>query len=185
MPRLLILNHHGASVPSLIERVREAGASFTVIEPRDVNRSSAVGFDGVIASGGYLGAENYRTVLEVYSRFLEDLDLPFLGICLGLKILGYYYGARMRRIAPAVGTYTLRFQRDYPLAPGVRECLVYQSHKYELLPPLPEVLENYATDGSPIQAVKAKGVERYGLQFHPEMSEYPARAMVANFVSLC
>ncbi|MDA4131766.1 MAG: hypothetical protein OK454_01395 [Thaumarchaeota archaeon] len=185
MPRVLILNHHGLSVPSLIERVRETGASFKVIEPRDVNRSSAVGFDGVIASGGYLRAETYRKDLEAYSRLLDEIELPFLGICLGLKILGHHYGARMRRIPPAVGTCVVHFEHEYPLAPGVRECTVYQSHRYELLLPLPHALENYATDGSSVQAVKIRGTERYGLQFHPEMSDYPARAIVEKFVSLC
>ena len=99
--------------------------------------------------------------------------------------MGHYYGARMRKIPPAVGTYAVRFQRDYPLAPGVLKCTVYQSHRYELVLPLPPVLENYARDGSPVQAVKTKGMDRYGLQFHPEMSENPARAIVENFVSLC
>jgi len=185
MSRLLILNHHGASVPELIARVRETGVSFEVIEPDEVGRSSAQGFDGVIASGGYLRAETYKTELQAYSAFLEDLDRPFLGICLGLKILGHVYGARMKRIPPAVGTYTVHFQREYPLAPGVQECKVYQGHKYELLPPLPDALENYATNGSPVQAVKVKGKDRFGLQFHPELSENPARAIVQNFVSIC
>jgi GMP synthase-like glutamine amidotransferase len=177
MPRLLILNHRGASVPTLIERVRETGASFEVIEPESVKRSSAQGFDGVIASGGYLRAESYRTDLQAYSQLLEDLDRPFLGICLGLKILGHCYGA--------VGTYVVHFQREYVLAPGVRECTVYQSHRYELLQPLPEALENYATNGSPVQAVKTRGTDRFGLQFHPELSEKPARTIIQNFVSLC
>jgi imidazoleglycerol phosphate synthase glutamine amidotransferase subunit HisH len=91
----------------------------------------------------------------------------------------------MRKIPPAVGTYVVHFQRDYPLLPGMRECTVYQSHRYELLPPLPEALENYATNGSPVQAVKTRGMDRFGLQFHPELSEKPARAIIKNFVSLC
>jgi GMP synthase-like glutamine amidotransferase len=185
MPSLLILNHHSASLQALIDRVAEAGANSVVIEPMELKQYSAQGFDGVIASGGYLSAATYKADLQTYSQFLKDLDRPFLGICLGLKILGYCYGARMRKIVPAVGTYIVRFQREYPLAPGVRECAVYQSHKYELLSPLPGALENYATDGSPVQAVKVRGRERYGLQFHPEMSGSPASQMIKRFVSLC
>lgn len=184
MPRLLVLDHHGASVPALMERLRETGASSVVVESRDLP-SSARGFDGVIASGGYLSSETYKKDLENYSRFLAGLDRPFLGICLGLKILGHCYGARMRKIIPSVGAHVVRFQRDYPLAPGVRECTAYQAHRYELLLPLPESLENFASDGSPVQAVKVRGTQRYGLQFHPEMSESPPRDMVKNFVSLC
>ena len=156
-----------------------------VVEPENVRRSSAAGFDGVIASGGYLRAASYKTDLNNYSQLLDDLDRPFLGICLGLKIMGHYYGARMRRIEPGIGLDTIRFERDYPLAPGVRECAVYQSHSYELLPPLPDALENYASGASPIEAVKTRDKQRFGLQFHPELSGMPAGAIVRNFVSLC
>jgi len=182
---LLVLNHHGPSVPALIERVRESGASYFVLEPKDLELNSALGFDGVIASGGYLSGKTYKTDLSSYGRFLDHLDRPFLGICLGLKILGYCYGARMRKTPTPLGTHVVRFLREYPLAPGVAECSVYQAHRYELLLPLPEALENYATDGSPVQAVKVRGKERYGLQFHPELSGSPAREMIQRFVSLC
>jgi GMP synthase (glutamine-hydrolysing) len=185
VPKLLVLNHHGSSVSALIERLGESRASLTVVEPADVRPYSARGFDGVVASGGYLRAETYRRELDVYSRLLEDLDRPFLGICLGLKILGRHYGARMRRIAPAVGTYRVHFVREYPLAPGILDCSVYQGHQFELIPPLPDVMENYATDGSPVQAVKIRGSERYGVQFHPELSGDPACQILENFVALC
>jgi len=185
VPRILILNHHGPSVPSLIERVRESGASFSVLEHGEVRAGSARGFDGIIASGGSLPARSYRDDLQRYFEFLDELERPFLGICLGMKILGSYHEARMRRILPVEGAHKIRFFREYLLAPGVAECSVYGSHRYELIPPLPPELENYASDGSPIQAVKVVGRERYALQFHPELSEVPARSIVANFVSRC
>lgn len=185
MPRILILNHHGPSVPSLIEQVRVTGASFELLEHGDVGARSAQGFDGVIASGGSLPLQSYREDLRRYFELLDGLERPFLGICLGMKILGCYYEVRMRRIVPVEGAHTIRFFRDYPLAPGVIECSVYGSHRYEFLSPLPPEIENYATDGSPIQAVKVLGRERYALQFHPELSEMPARSIVANFISRC
>lgn len=183
--RILILNHHGPSIPFLVERVRESGAAFELVEPSDVSSSLAKGFDGIIASGGFLPAGSYREDLKRYYRFLDALERPFLGICLGMKILGSYYGARMRKISPFEGVHLIRFNREYPLAPGVGRCTVRGSHRYELLTPLPAPMENYATDGSPVQAVKIVGEERYALQFHPELSEMPARSMVANFVSIC
>jgi len=185
VPRLLVLNHHGASVPALIKTLNETGATLKIIEASEVRPSSAAGFDGVVASGGYLRSEAYREELGVYSQMLDDLDRPFLGVCLGLKILGHHYGARMRKIEPAVGMHHVRFLREYPLAAGIRECDVYQGHKYELIPPLPEAMQNYAANGSPVQAVKISGLERFGVQFHPELSGEPAVGIVRSFVSLC
>ncbi len=185
MPKLLVLNHHGASVPALIKALNETGATLKIIEAAEVKASSATGFDGVVASGGYLSIKTYRQELQVYSQILNELDRPYLGVCLGLKILGHHYGARMRKTEPAMGIYHVRFLREYPLAVGLRECSVYQGHKYELIPPLPEMMENYATNGSPVQAIKISGLERYGVQFHPELSGEPAAGMIRSFVSRC
>lgn len=185
MPRLLILNHHGPSVPALLASVEETGAGFEVIEPRDVKAGVEAGFDGVIASGGFLSAQTYRQDLERYGALLEELERPYLGICLGMRILAHFYEARTRRVSPVLGMQTIHFERDYPLAPGVRECSVYQGHKYEVLFPLPAELENYPVEDGTVQAVKIKGMQRYAVQFHPELSERPARAVISNFVALC
>lgn len=185
MPRLLVLNHHGTSVPALIKTLNETGATLKIIEASEVKRSSAAGFDGVVASGGYLTAKTYKEELAAYSQMLDELGRPFLGVCLGLKILGHHYGARIRKTEPATGMHRVRFLREYPLAAGIRECDVYQGHKYELIPPLPEVMKNYATNGSPVQAVKISGLERYGVQFHPELSGEPAVGIIRSFVALC
>lgn len=185
MPRLLVLNHHGTSFPFLIKGLEATGAELNVIEASEVTPSSPRSFDGVVASGGYLASRTHRKELEVYSRMLDELERPFLGICLGLKILGHHYGARMRRIDPAMGMQPLHFVSEYPLAAGILDCLVYQGHKYELIPPLPSEMENYATDGSPVQAVKIRGKQMYGVQFHPELSGEPAIEILRSFVSLC
>jgi GMP synthase (glutamine-hydrolysing) len=185
LPKLLLLDHHGASVPALVQSIKEAGCGLDVVQPEKVTRSSAAGYDGVIASGGYLRSESHGKVLQAYSGLLEDLDVPFLGICLGMKVIGYCFGARIRRIPPAVGMQVVKFHREFPLAPMVEECLAYQSHKYELLLPLPGRLENFATGESPVQAIKAKGRELYGVQFHPELSQGKTRSIIENFVARC
>ncbi len=184
--RILILNHRGGSVRSLITCVKTTGADFDLLEPEAVKDSSrAEEYDGVIASGGCLRAGNHRDILRWYSDLLSKLNVPFLGICLGLRILGYCYGARMRKIPLVVGSYTVRFHREFPLAPTLRECTVYESHRYELIPPLPETLDNYASNTSRIQAVKVKAREQYGVQFHPEVGETPAGIIIKNFTSIC
>lgn len=185
MPKLLVLNHHGASFPALIRGLEATGATLKVVEASEVTPSSPRSFDGVVASGGHLSSQTRLKELRVYSRMLDELGPPFLGICLGLKILGHRYGARIRRIEPAVGMQPLHFIREYPLAPGIRDCSVYQGHKYELIPPLPAEMENYATNGSPVQAVKIRGKEMFGVQFHPELSGKPAIEILRSFVSLC
>ena len=99
--------------------------------------------------------------------------------------MGHCYGARMKRVSPIAGMRRLRFLREYPLAPGITECDVYQNHTYELIAPLPDGMENYATDDGSVQAVRITGTDRYGVQFHPEASGEPALGILRAFVSLC
>ncbi len=185
MMKLLVLNHRGLSVDELVGLVGGLGAEFDLVEPESIAGPLPVsGYDGVIASGGYLRAAQRQETLRRYSAFFQGLERPYLGICLGMKILGFCYGARIGRTPPVVGE-TLISLRGFPLSPGLSEFRVHQNHRYQLLPPLPNSLEDFTAAGGPIQAVKVAGRDLYAVQFHPEVGESPARVIVANFVSLC
>jgi GMP synthase-like glutamine amidotransferase len=62
---------------------------------------------------------------------------------------------------------------------------VYQNHRYELIRPLPPVLEDFTAGEGPVQAVKVAGEDRYAVQFHPEVGGGPAQGIISNFVVLC
>lgn len=185
MVKVLILNHRGVSVDSLVGLVRSQGAKVDVIEPEVLAGPLPVsGYDGFMASGGYLKSSNYRESLQKYSGFFSDLERPFLGICLGMRILGHCYGARTRRIAPAIGDYLVSLE-GFPLCPELSEFLVYENHKYELMRPLPTALQDFTAGALAPQAVKVAGKDQYAVQFHPEVGDGPAQVIVRNFVSVC
>ncbi len=185
MTKVLVLNHHGNSLSSLLELVLGLGASIDLVEPEALTSPFPVGgYDGVIASGGYLKLATHRETLRRYSDFFGELDSPFLGVCLGMRILGHCYGARIGKMTPVVGEHRVSL-RDFPLCPGLSEFVVHQNHRYGLLPPLPITLENFTKDTDSIQAVKVNGKEQYAVQFHPEVGESPARVIFQNFVLRC
>jgi GMP synthase-like glutamine amidotransferase len=185
MTYLLVLNHRGVSIDALVGLLTSLGAEVDLIEPESIHGPLPIrGYDGVVASGGYLRSATRQETLRRYSAFFEELESPYLGICLGMKILGFCYGARLGKTPPVVGS-SLISLRGFPLAPDLSDFKVHQNHKYQLLPPLPDSLENFTAEGEPIQAVKVAGRDLYAVQFHPEVGESPARIIVANFVSLC
>jgi GMP synthase-like glutamine amidotransferase len=185
MTKLLVLNHHGLSIEALVGLLASLGADVDLIEPESIMGKLPVReYDGVVASGGYLKSATRQETLRRYSSFFEELDSPYLGICLGMKILGFCYGARIGKTPPVVGE-SLISLRGFPLSPSLGEFKVHQNHKYQLLPPLPRSLENFTAEGQPIQAVKVMGRDLYAVQFHPEVGDSPARVIVANFVSMC
>jgi len=182
--KLLVLNHRGLSVDSLVAALRRAGAGTDLVEPEEFAGPVPAGrYDGVVASGGYLRASARSTTLGRYSDLFRDLDRPYLGVCLGMKILGFCYGARIGNVGPVVGTRRVSLD-GFPLCPGLAEFTVHQNHRYELLRPLPPSLRDYTSAG-PTQAVKVEGRDLYAVQFHPEVGTSPARVIFENFVSLC
>ncbi|MGA2199029.1 MAG: hypothetical protein ABSG45_03740, partial [Nitrososphaerales archaeon] len=125
-----------------------------------------------------------RETLRRYSVFFEELERPFLGVCLGMRILGHCYGARIGMIAPVIGEYRVSLS-GFPLCLGLSDFTVHQNHKYQLLRPLPSSLEDFTAGGNPIQAVKVRGKRQYAVQFHPEVGESPAQVILENFVLMC
>ena len=185
MVRLLVLDHRGVSVDSLVNVVRSLGATVDLVEPESIAGPLPVtGFDGFIASGGYLRSATHRATLLRYSVFFQDLEAPFLGVCLGMRILGHCYGARVGKIPPLIGEYRVSL-RGFPLSPGLTDFAVHQNHKYQLLHPLPGSLEDFTSDGNQVQAVKVVGKSQYAVQFHPEVGESPAKVIFENFLSEC
>lgn len=184
--RILLLDHRGRSVPELVSYL-ERRVSLERLRPEEVKRrgsSLASEFDGVVASGGYLPSAAYRGALAWYQELLSGSDRPFLGICLGMKILGCCYGARLRRIEPVVGVRPLRFESDYPLAPGIRTMEVYENHGYELIPPLINPLTNYASGSSPVEAVRVEDRDQFAVQFHPELGGAQT-IILDSFIDVC
>jgi len=184
--RLLVLDQRGQSVSELIEYLHPR-TSLDRVHPEDVRRASsslASEYDGVLATGGFLKSESRGSVLQWYREFFAETDRPFLGICLGMKILGFCYGARMRRIESDVGLRVITFEREFPLAPGIRTMAVHENHRYELVPPLPDPLQNYANGGSPVQAMAVTGRPQFAVQFHPEVGS-TATIVLDSFLELC
>jgi len=183
--KLLVLNNKSETLEQLLGFLEDRGLSYHVKTPMEP--LSLQNYQGVIISGGVLPGGRYREMLEWYRRLLNSTLLPTLAICLGLRILGYCYGSRMRRLEKAEkGVVTLRFFREFPLTPGRKELTVYEDHDYELLSLL-EPLENHASSPtSKIQAVKHKAKPLFGVQFHPEVAAGNEGSIVLeNFVKLC
>jgi GMP synthase-like glutamine amidotransferase len=129
-------------------------------------------FDGAIALGGSLGADDPR-LLET-RRWIRDSvrsGLPFLGVCLGGQLLAAALGARVRRDRPEAGVHDIFLteagERD-PLFAGLpRRLEVFGWHEDAFdLPPGAVPLA-----GSLVCTYQAFrfGAAAYALQFHPEV----------------
>jgi GMP synthase (glutamine-hydrolysing) len=183
--KILVLNNKSETLKELLGVLESFKAAYDVRQPMESLNLKA--YAGLIVSGGSIPGKTRREHLEWYCRLYGFAEIPVLAICLGLRILGYCHGCRMKRLSPSeIGLTWIRFFREYPLAPGKSELLVYENHDYELLD-LKGPFENYASaEVCKIQAVKHRFKPFFAVQFHPEVGEgNEGPLIIENFVKLC
>lgn len=185
MLKILLLSHKSEYFHRLHAYLNSMNVNVTVKVPSP--SLSFEGFDGVILSGGSLAKDSYKGVLSWYSSVIPKLDIPVLGICLGFKILGACYQARIRRLeVDEHGVKNVEFFRDFALLPGRKRLAVYEDHSFELIGPQ-YPLENYGdSDQCKVQAIKHVDKPQFAVQFHPEVTEENEGHLVLDgFIQYC
>jgi putative glutamine amidotransferase len=171
--------------------VREAGG-VPVILPCEPDCAAAYVklCDGLVLSGGGDPAterwgqpthaqarrmDPQRQAFEV--ALLEALDrdeeLPVLGICLGMQLMGLHKGARLAQYLPtSISTAQCHSPgRDHPVTGALGTGLVHSNHRQALADPGALRVIARAEDGL-IEAVRDEARPFYvGVQWHPERTQ--------------
>ena len=152
----------------------------TQILANDTPISELRKLNGLVLSGG-AARVGLTGELGNCAAYLE-LDVPILGICAGHQFMAGYYGGRAAEApAPEFGAAIIN------LIDGTPESqTVWESHNDEVVE-LPEGFRITASSEScEIQAMENSSLNRFGLQFHPEVndSEYGSK-IFENFVDIC
>lgn len=143
--------------------------------------------DGLILSGG-AARVGLTGELGNCGAYL-GLDIPILGICAGHQFMAGFYGGRADEApAPEFGAATISLvDGGGPLFAGTPDTqTVWESHNDEVV----EVPEGFritaSSESCEIQAMENETLDRFGLQFHPEVndSEYGGQ-IFENFVEIC
>ncbi|CAA7601041.1 Glutamine amidotransferase type 1 domain protein [Acididesulfobacillus acetoxydans] len=200
---LLIINNYVTNadlglreMQALGETCRElAGIEYKVLHFSELGGDVTAALPSLqaVISGGY--RDSYESFdLDIFGSEFEltcALRVPFLGICGGHQHLALAYGGSVRRCYygnEEKGFTSVGVIKQSRLTDGLpEEFPVFQYHNCEIaeLPPGFEVLMQ--SQKCRIQAVKLKGKEVYGVQFHPERfdAEHSAgRTILANFFRL-
>lgn len=144
--------------------------------------------DGLILSGGAPRIDDKELKLGNTDEYLDRLDIPILGICVGAQYIARYYGGEAGSAeTPEYGKTDVKVIEENDLFRGIpREFVAWESHNDEIkkLGPDFEILAR--SDSCPIQAFKHKNRKIYGLQFHPEVDHTEHGADIfKNFVEVC
>jgi GMP synthase (glutamine-hydrolysing) len=148
---------------------------------------SEIDADALVLSGGAprIGSEAIK--LGNSASFLDELDIPILGICVGCQFIAMHFGGEVGPAElPEYGKTQLTVLEEDDLFRGLPKSFeVWESHNDEVKS-LPEGFTNLASsDNCPIQAFKYNKKDFYAVQFHPEVEHTQhGYEIIKNFLGL-
>ena len=192
-----VIDGGGANLASLQFALDRLGAESIVTSDAGViENASHVILPGVGAAAAAMQKLREKNLIEA----IRAIDRPFLGICLGMQLLGpgseeddasclgivpdkaVRLTAGPGNPVPNMGWCQLENVIDHPLLHGIAEgAWFYFIHSYAL--PVTERVIATARHTSPFAAVLASG-NFYGTQFHPERSSVAGARLLENFLRL-
>uniref|UniRef100_A0A7J3ZJE5 anthranilate synthase n=1 Tax=Fervidicoccus fontis TaxID=683846 RepID=A0A7J3ZJE5_9CREN len=192
MDLTLIIDNYDSFVYNIAQMVAELGSTPIVIRndeltPKLVERLNP---DRIVISPGPGTPERPEDVgvsIEVVKRAAGRI--PVLGICLGHQVVGYAFGAKIRRAKVIMHgkvdkIKVLRSSRIFSGLPDIIEATRYNSLVIAELPPVLTVNAISLSDGE-IMAVKHTELPVFGVQFHPEsVGTVLGKAILKNFLDL-
>ena len=164
---ILILDFGGQYTQLIGRRIREANV-YTEIVPFNTPLEKIRAFQpkGLILGGG--PASVYETDAPICDPGIFTLDVPVLGICYGMQLIGKEFGGR---VEPATqreyGSRDLDSLKPSRLHDGMRR--VWMSHGDRILEP-PPGFEVTARTESTIAAMESPSRNVFAVQFHPEVT---------------
>ena len=177
---IVILDFGGQYTQLIGRRIREANV-YTEIVPFNtaVDKVKAIQPKGVILGGG--PASVYETDAPICDPEIFKLDVPVLGICYGMQLIGKEFGGR---VEPAVhreyGSRELDSVKPASLPNGMRR--VWMSHGDRILEP-PPGFEVTARTETTIAAMENPTRNVFAVQFHPEVTHTEnGEALLRRFV---
>ncbi len=179
---LYVVNNHGQFNHLILRTLRDMDIEARMISNMTPPDEVASGCRGIILGGG--------PTLEragLTGDYL-DLDIPVLGICLGLHIIATARGGAIRRGASGgFGGVEVEVLEQDPLLQGYPERMqVWASHADEVSV-VPEWFLRVARSAiCDVEAMVSPEERLYGIQWHPEVSHtFNGRLLFENFDRIC
>ena len=182
--KVVVLDFGSQFTQLIARRVRESRI-YSEIVPFDtpIEEIRKLNPKALILSGG--PSSVYDDEAPIASQEIIDMDIPILGICYGMQLLGYYFGAKIKA-APKkeYGRAELTIVEDDALFDGFNgESIVWMSHA-DKIEELPQGFKKLGyTENSDFAAIRHIEKSIYGLQFHPEVAHTEKGSLIIeNFV---
>jgi len=187
--KILVVDNHDSFVFNIAQYLDELGATTLVVKSDELNPEFCKNFDGVVISPGPGNPQSAGASIGAV-KYCDQEEIPVLGICLGLQVIGAAYGAKISSAPELLHGRTSKIShnsenifRDIP-----NNFTATRYHSLAIEPDsLPEILQVTAQSGDgTIMGIAHRAKNIVGVQFHPEavLTEF-GYELLANWLELC
>ena len=165
--------------------LREIGVETDIIP--NTTPVEKIDADALVLSGGAASITFEVPKLGLSGEYLDDLDLPVLGICVGHQFIALHNGGTAGPAdIPEYGKTQVFIDIVEELFYGLpTEFQVWESHNDEIKTLTPDFLPLAHSKDCRVQAFKYLKKPFYGVQFHPEVSHtHHGREIFENFIRI-
>lgn len=183
--RGIVILDYGSQFTQLIARRIRSKEVYSEIFPFSTSEEDVLASrpKGIILSGG--PSSVFGKSAPGLPDWFESVDIPVLGICYGLHLLGRHLGAKVEPsdVAEYGHTNVTPCGRSTLLAGTPERFRVWMSHGDKVLEPSPGMEILASSDDCPIAAFAHEAKGMFAVQFHPEVhhTEYGEK-ILQNFV---
>ncbi len=169
--KVLMIDNYDSFTYNLVHYLEAAGASVDVFRNDKITVEEASAYKQIVLSPGP-GLPHSAGIMPQLIKTLAPSH-KILGVCLGHQAIGEAFGGQlhnMNEVFHGVATLCSVVQSD-PIFMGLPQTFkVGRYHSWAVMQPIPAGLEIIATDvdSGGIMALKHKGYNLRGVQFHPE-----------------
>ena len=188
---ILMIDNYDSFTYNIVQYCRELGADLKIIrnDEIDIKDIEKLNPQKIIISPGPASPNEAGITLEVIKYFQDKV--PIFGICLGHQSIAQVFGADIVRAKNMMHGKTSMMKQ-------IGKSVIFNNLPEEFISTryhslivdknsLPDSIEAiaYSEDDSEIMALKVKGKDIYGVQFHPEsiMSQY-GHEIIENFLKI-
>lgn len=185
MPHIMIVDNGSLSTDVLSQRLENLGAETTIVSlgelyPEIVDEG---GYDGIVLTG----TDVPSTTPYVYDAELELIrraEIPLLGICGGMHLIGKAHGVGIGDCKHAVGKTPVHMDGEEVLFEDLESpALLFERHRYQLME-VPEGFRRIAWgDDCHTEGIRHAERPTYGLQAHVEFRP-EGKVILRNFLAL-
>ena len=185
--RVLVVDNYDSFTYNLVQYLGELGAEVEVVR----NDKATVGEllerqpDRLVISPGPCTPAEAGVSIEA-ARAFPEAGVPTLGVCLGHQAIVESFGGRTIRGEPIHGKEAEISHDGAGLFEGLPNPL--RGGRYHSLvadPELPSELEQTASYGDVVMAIRHRSLPAVGVQFHPESVLTPdGKQMLRNFLAV-